>query len=369
MNRIRSIIKQYFTFNKQETKAFLFLAFLILVLNSILFFQRNAQSYSADFHLTKADSSQMKAFFANLKTKENEPYLNRLDRYIEKRYDTISLFKFDPNTVSFKELLLLGFTSKQAENVINYRKRGGTFKKPDDFRKIYSIRTRQYQIVKPYIYILSSEKPNLAENKVKPTEYQVFKFNPNEISKDSLLLLGFDSKTASILLNFRKKYPFNKKEDLLKIYGMDSALFNRLKDSIFIPFKPKKIYIPDLNKISANYLIKRFKFSKKMAYSFIGYRRLLGGFCQKKQIYEVRGIDSILAKGLIDSSSIDLGLIKKKNINVDDFYHPYMSKRAKENLLRYRLSHDSIKNEKEILKAGIFTPEEWKHIKPYIGFK
>ena len=368
MNRIKSIIKQYFTFNKRETRAFLSLACLVLALNILFFSQRKYQSHSTDFNITKVDSSLMKSFFADLKAVENEPYLNRLDQYIVNRYDTISLFNFDPNTVSYADLILLGFTSKQAKNVLNYRKRGGTFKNTEDFRKIYSIRTKQFQIVKPYIHILSPEKPNLDENKIKPTECKIFKFNPNKISRDSLLLLGFKSKTAAILLKYRAKYHFNNKKDLLKIYGMDSALFTRLEDSIFIPSKVKKVYIPGLNKVSANYLIKRFKFSKKMAYSFIGYRRLLGGFYQSIQIYEVRGIDSMLAKGLLDSSTIDLNLIKKKNINVDDFYHPYMSKKAKDKLLRFRLSHDSIKSEKELLKAGIFTPEEWKRIKPYISY-
>lgn len=368
MNRIKSIIKQYFTFNKRETRSFLSLAFLVLILNILIFLQHKTQSHFANFNITKADSSQLNSFFAALKAEENKPYLNRLDRYIEKRYDTISLFNFDPNTVSYKELLMLGFTTKQAKNVLNYRMRGGTFKNPDDFRKIYSIRTRQYQIVKPYIRILSTKKPPLDKTKDKPNEYEIFKFNPNEISKDSLLLLGFSKKTASILLKFRAKYPFNKKEDLLKIYGMDSALFSRIEDSIDIPRKEMKVYIPDVNKISANYLINRFKFSNKIAYYFVGYRRLLGGFYQKKQIYEVRGIDSLLAKGLIDSSTIDTNLIKKKNINMDDFYHPYMSKKAKYKLLRYRLSHDSIKNEKELLKTGIFTKQEWKRIKPYISY-
>jgi len=368
MNRLKGIIKQYFTFNKRETRAFLSLAFLVLGLNILIFIQHKSQSHSNDLTITKVDSSRMESFFTHLKKEENKPYLNRLDQYIVNRYDTISLFNFDPNTVSYEDLLLLGFTSKQAKNILNYRKRGGTFKNSEDFRKIYSIRTRQFQIVKPYIHILLPKNNSVDKNNLDLTKNEIFRFNPNEISKDSLLLLGFSSKTAAILLKYRAKYPFNHKKDLLKIYGIDSSLFSHLKDSIFIPIKVKKVYIPDINKISANYLIKRFKFNKKMAYSFIGYRRILGGFYHKTQIYEVRGMYSLLAKGLIDSSSIDINLIKKKNINVDDFYHPYMSKKAKDKLLRYRLSHDSIRNEKELLKTGIFTPQEWKRIKPYISY-
>ncbi len=46
-------------------------------------------------------------------------------------------FVFNPNTVSYDSLRLLGFTSFAAKNLVNYRNKGGNFKTKQQLYKIY----------------------------------------------------------------------------------------------------------------------------------------------------------------------------------------------------------------------------------------
>ena len=75
---------------------------------------------------------------------------------------------------------------------------------------------------------------------------KLFSFDPNSIDLDSLLVMGIPSKVCYTLDKYRKSGGrFYKPQDLLKIYGMDSTLYNQLAPFIKIsakkiPFKPTK---------------------------------------------------------------------------------------------------------------------------------
>ncbi len=366
---MKGLIKQYFTFNKQEGRVIGFLAFFIALVLLFQYLFLNIFTGGSSIQLTKKDSVEINHFLSRLEKKKNEPYLNRLDKYIVDMYDTLKLFDFDPNTVPFYKLRKLGLTEKQANNVLNYRKKGGKFYVPDDFRKIYSIRTKQYQILESFIKIKSSEKDKAARQNRKK-KAQRFAFDPNFVSKDSLLLLGFKGKLADRLIKFRKYKPFQKKEDLLKIYGIDSSLFANLADSIKIDLSkfPAKRFKSNLNKIYSSELIKKYGFDELSALRFVKYRQILGGFYSTNQIYEVRGIDSLKVSKLIAENYLDTGKIRKFNINTRKFhYHPYFKRNAKDKLRRYRLSHDDFKTLEEIRLSKIFTSDEWSKIKYYLG--
>lgn len=63
----------------------------------------------------------------------------------------------------------------------------------------------------------------------------VFYFNPNNVSEEEMLLLGFSPKIAKTIIKIRNKsFKFKRTEDLLKIYGFDTLLFTKLKPYIVI---------------------------------------------------------------------------------------------------------------------------------------
>ena len=143
---MKHTIKEYFTFSSRERNGTLILIIIIVVLITI---NNTMQLFVPEKEFDNTQFEQeINEFLTQLKSKEEEEYVSRLDKYIIERYDTLNLFKFNPNTTSDKEWKQLGLTNKQISNIKNYLERGGTFKFKDDFRKMYGIRTKQYQILK-----------------------------------------------------------------------------------------------------------------------------------------------------------------------------------------------------------------------------
>lgn len=65
---------------------------------------------------------------------------------------------------------------------------------------------------------------------------QLFPFNPNTVSLDSLTLLGFSVKQAQTILRYREKGGrFRRKEDLAKIYTVSPEMYERLYPYITLP--------------------------------------------------------------------------------------------------------------------------------------
>ena len=85
------------------------------------------------------------------KTSEHAPEAVRIrEKAAPRRVET---FRFDPNTVSPEDLMRLGFSEKQAQSIVNYRKKGGRFHRPSDFAKSYVVADSVYERLAPFIDI------------------------------------------------------------------------------------------------------------------------------------------------------------------------------------------------------------------------
>ena len=89
----------------------------------------------------------------------------------------------------------------------------------------------------------------------------------------------------------------------MRLYGMDTALFIRLKPWVVIAQKPEQLEPQpsyqkqsveyDLNKSDTIDLESAPGIGKKLAARIIKYRTALGGFIHMNQLYEVFGMDQI----------------------------------------------------------------------------
>lgn len=66
---------------------------------------------------------------------------------------TYESFVFNPNEVSVSDLCRLGFTLKQAESIDRYRKKGGRFRRKEDFAKSFVVADSVYARLEKYIDI------------------------------------------------------------------------------------------------------------------------------------------------------------------------------------------------------------------------
>ena len=64
-----------------------------------------------------------------------------------------TLFRFDPNTVTYDELRLLGFDKRTAVGIVKYRTAGKVFGIAEEFALCYGVSDSMFARVRPYIYI------------------------------------------------------------------------------------------------------------------------------------------------------------------------------------------------------------------------
>ena len=71
----------------------------------------------------------------------------------------VELFAFDPNTADSTQLLRLGLAPWQVRNIYKYRAKGGIYRRPSDFARLYGLTAGQYRRLEPYIRISDDYRP------------------------------------------------------------------------------------------------------------------------------------------------------------------------------------------------------------------
>jgi DNA uptake protein ComE-like DNA-binding protein len=126
----------------------------------------------------------------------------------------VETFRFNPNTVSLDDLIRLGFTEKQARSIINYREKGGRFRRPADFAKSYVVADSVFDRLEPYIDI-----PRIDINRADSTAFET--------------LPGIGPYFASKMVSYRASLGgYSHPEQLLEIYHFDRERYDALKDLI-----------------------------------------------------------------------------------------------------------------------------------------
>ncbi len=133
-------------------------------------------------------------------------------------------FPFNPNTVSVEDLCRLGFSLKQAQSIDNYRKKGGRFRRKEDFARSYVVSDSIYRRLEPYIDIPLIDL-NLADS----------------AAFDSLP--GIGGWFAVRMIEHRKALGgYSYKEQLMDIRNFDEDKFNGLKDLVTVSDNGRKPY-------------------------------------------------------------------------------------------------------------------------------
>ena len=65
--------------------------------------------------------------------------------YYDEGLQSSEVFAFDPNTASQSDFQRLGLESWQARNIIKYRNKGGIFRTPRDFARVYGLTKKQFE--------------------------------------------------------------------------------------------------------------------------------------------------------------------------------------------------------------------------------
>ncbi|MBR3527079.1 MAG: helix-hairpin-helix domain-containing protein [Bacteroidales bacterium] len=134
------------------------------------------------------------------------------DRLSRKKVET---FEFDPNTVALEDLCRLGFSERQAQVILNYRDKGGRFRTPADFQKMYVVDSAAFARLEPYI--------------------RIPKLDLNSADSEALLALrGIGPYYASKILSYRRRLggSFTSLDQLLEIDGFDRGRLDGFRNDV-----------------------------------------------------------------------------------------------------------------------------------------
>ena len=179
----------------------------------------------------------------------------------------------------------------------------------------------------------------LAEKLEKRPEPELFEFDPNTVTKEELMRLGFSERQAQVIENYRAKGgKYNKPRDFAKMYVVDSAHFARLEPYIRI----RKI---NLNTADSLQLVSLRGIGPYYAHKILEYRSRLGGvFTSKKQLLEIEGIDADRLSGFEEGVEVKparprytLWTATKSELAA----HPYIGNYVAKGILRYKSVADT----------------------------
>jgi competence protein ComEA len=219
---------------------------------------------------------------------------------------------------------------------------------------------------------------------------RLFHFNPNTVGTEDLVTLGFSQSLAKRLIRYREKGgKFRIKSDLLKIYGVDSAFYDRVYPFVSLPrrievskavekksetknvSRVKRIAEKfDLNNADTSQLKKIYGIGEKLSLRILKYRDRLGGFVSWGQLAEVYGLDSLVIRRLIESATIREDF-KPTKININTASekqlssHPYLTRVAKA-IVSYRFQHGNFENVDAIQNVSVIDEKSVQRIIPYL---
>lgn len=302
----------------------------------------------------------------------------------------VQLFEFDPNTATQEELQRLGLRERTVKSIVNYRSKGGQFRKKEDLKKIYTLAEEDYFRLEPYIRIASNDSYSNynSYDKKEPKTYTLVAFDPNTATQEELLNLGLPKGVVTVMLRFREKGgKYRRKEDLKKIYILDEADYLRIEpyisiagDGASIPtvaldipqsYENERNISIDINKASAEEWQQLRGVGPAFSGKITRFREALGGFTSIEQVAETRGLpDSTFQKirsqlrpspvfRLIDINAAPADVLSK---------HPYIDRRMAEAIVSYRQQHGAFRSADDLRKVYAL-PEGWvEKMKPYLDF-
>ena len=222
-------------------------------------------------------------------------------------------FAFDPNTADSTQLLRLGLRPFIVRNIYKYRAKGGRFRKPEDFARMYGLGKEEYKSLEPYIKISSDYQP--ASSLISETE-------KSSTPKDSLRYPVKLSVGEHIALN-----------------TADTTMLKRVPG------------------IGSGY-----------ARAIVNYRNRLGGYVDVNQLLDIKGIPpealQYIVLGNSDVKKLDVNHLSLNQLK----QHPYLNFYQARALVESRRLHGPLRSAADLRLISDFTEDDIKRLIPYLQF-
>ncbi|OZI06462.1 transporter [Siphonobacter sp. BAB-5385] len=315
-SKLTQWIRNYFGFSRTESRGFLVLLCLLIILlisPFVLDFfpdsvqdSQDAQKLDTLMAQLEVQSETQKAYSEH----DSRDYNHSPDKRLSK---PTRLFAFDPNTITSEQWQELGVARWMAERIVKYRSKGGVFRKKEDLLRIYDFPEEQYRQLEAYIRLPAT-----------PTSFS------NPTLKSSTETRSTPSKADRTTFTFQ----LNEADttDFKKVYGIGS----------------------------------------KLALRIIKFRESLGGFVNENQLREVWGLDSTVVQELLKHGRLtgpgSVRKIKINEVSLEQFRHPYLKPYVAKAILAYRQQHGDFQSAADLKAVKLLDEGTLKKLEPYLAF-
>ncbi len=230
----------------------------------------------------------------------------------------VTLFFFNPNLATAADFQQLGLSNKVARTIVNYRAKGGTFRKKEDLKKIYGLSESDYIRLVDYI-----DLPEVIESK----EEALVEQETESSSAENFIPTSYENVSNELIIDINQADA----EEWMKLRGIGVT------------------------------------FSKRI----VRFREALGGFTSIEQIAETYNLPDSTFQNIKDQliSSPILEFIKINEVDAATLKaHPYFSWNEANAIVNYRKQHGSYKSIDDLREVKILSNEFIQKIQPYIQF-
>jgi DNA uptake protein ComE-like DNA-binding protein len=231
-----------------------------------------------------------------------------------------ALFAFDPNTADSTQLLRLGLKPWQVRNIYKYRSKGGVFREPRDFAKVYGLTVEQFGELEPYIRIAGDYRPasTLLEGDERP--------RPTATAANN-----GDTLPRTVKLKAWEQIPLN---------TTDTALLKR---------------VPGIGSARAKAIVE--------------YGKRLGGYHDVGQLLEIYGMPEEVLGYFSLGEAPQLVRINVNKLTLEQLRrHPYISYFQAKAIVDYRRLYGPLHSLQDLSLHRDFTPEAIERLAPYVEF-
>lgn len=222
---------------------------------------------------------------------------------------------FDPNQVTYAELLSMGVPSKVAAIWQKYRSKGGHFRRSEDLQRIYGMTDELYQRLVPYVRL----EPHLTGRPSAPR-------------------------------GFAEEFP-----------PSDDHSPRRRK-----PCTPFDVNAGDTLQWQALPLIGRV-----LAARITNYRQKLGGFYAIEQVGETFGLADSVFQLIRPCLMLENPRLMPLRLNKATFAelnaHPYISFSQAKALVAYRDQHGKFAQVADLMAVKLITADDYRRLEPYLS--
>ena len=250
------------------------------------------------------------------------------------------LFPFDPNTATAEELQQLGLAPFQVRNIIKYRSKGGVYRSPMDFARLYGLTRKQYRELEPYITIGDDYEPASTLASVQAYIAQ------KEADKQA-------AHAAYEAYKAQNTYKPNRGND---------------RDTLRYPLKLKAGEHINLVTADTTQLKKIPGIGSGWARAILNYGKRLGGYVAVGQLQEIEGFP----EETLPYFSIANPQTEKMNLNTATLAqlrkHPYVNFYQAKAICDYRRLKGKLTNLSQLHLLKDFTSEAIERLRPYVAF-